>query len=92
MKARPVGPVPRLGDGEGEATSPLRRGISRRMLLFFIVGDILGGGTYCVSPDRRARARPRTRPRRAERRVHVRHVRLRPLVGQTKSAYPRRVA
>ena len=24
MKARPVGPVPRLGDGEGEATSPLR--------------------------------------------------------------------
>ena len=47
-KPRPVGPVPRLRDGEGLAPSPLRRGISRRTLLFFIVGDMLGGGIYTL--------------------------------------------
>jgi APA family basic amino acid/polyamine antiporter len=50
-KARPVGPLPRVRDGEGEPAVPLRRGISRPMLLFFIVGDILGGGIYALTGE-----------------------------------------
>jgi basic amino acid/polyamine antiporter, APA family len=47
-KARPVGPAPRVADAGAEPTGPLRRGISRRVLLVFIVGDILGGGIYAL--------------------------------------------
>ena len=49
-KARPVGATPRIG-GDGQVESPLRRGISRNMLVFFIVGDILGGGIYALTGE-----------------------------------------
>jgi len=50
-KPRPVGPRPRRPGEESEGddlATPLRRGISRRTLLFFIVGDMLGGGIYTL--------------------------------------------
>ena len=50
-KARPVGAAPRIGAGEPETEGPLRRGISRNMLIFFIVGDILGGGIYALTGE-----------------------------------------
>ncbi len=37
----------RVGPGEPEA-GPLRRVISRRMLTFFVIGDILGAGIYAL--------------------------------------------
>ncbi|MBA2615781.1 MAG: hypothetical protein H0U90_08440 [Actinobacteria bacterium] len=42
---------------------PLRRAISRRMLFFFILGDILGAGMYALvgegfSPERRSLSMP----------------------------------
>jgi basic amino acid/polyamine antiporter, APA family len=39
--------MPRIGAAD-EVATPLRRGISRPVLLFFIVGDILGGGIYAL--------------------------------------------
>jgi len=46
-RGRPKGPAPRIGEPT-EAESPLRRGITRPLLLFFIVGDMLGGGIYAL--------------------------------------------
>src|SRR4051794_37722047 len=32
-------------------TSPLKTAITRRMLLFFIIGDVLGGGIYALTGE-----------------------------------------
>ena len=37
-----------LAAEHAEQEGPLRRAISRRMLLFFILGDILGAGIYAL--------------------------------------------
>ena len=44
---RPKGAAPRIGE-PGPVEGPLRPGISRSMLLVFIVGDMLGGGIYAL--------------------------------------------
>jgi APA family basic amino acid/polyamine antiporter len=42
---------PRFGRARREEASPLRPAITRTMLLFFIVGDILGGGIYALTGE-----------------------------------------
>jgi APA family basic amino acid/polyamine antiporter len=47
---RPSNPFSRRGRSvsDGEQAGKLRRVVSRRMLFFFILGDILGGGIYAL--------------------------------------------
>src|SRR3712207_3535216 len=47
----PMGAVAAPGDAAArpETDGPLRRVISRRMLLFFVLGDILGAGIYALA-------------------------------------------
>jgi APA family basic amino acid/polyamine antiporter len=46
-----IGGGPGFGAGGREAATPLDRAITRPMLLFFIIGDILGGGIYALTGE-----------------------------------------
>ncbi len=43
-----LGGGPGFGAGSASVSSPLNKSISRKMLLLFVMGDILGGGIYAL--------------------------------------------